>query len=351
MSERKARIGIVGIGWWATFMHIPEVQKSPSAELVAICDLDPERVQIAGDHFGIAGRYTDLSEMLERERLDGVIVGTPHVAHVAPAVAALEAGCHVLVEKPMATRAEDGRLIAATALKMGREVMVPTGLNFTRYSRKAAEWVRMGRIGEVRHVVCQMGSPLEDLMAGKPMAETKDHLFRPPASTWADPKKAGGYAWGQMSHSLAWLVYVTDLKFEQVACMEVKSPSGVDYYDAAMARATNGATISISGASTVPKHVGMHTDVRIYGSEGMIHFSNLPARLELRRRDRMDESVPLTDFEGLYDGGLPVRVFCDMCAGVAVENASNGECGARVTEAIAALYDSAATGQVIRIGA
>ena len=62
--------------------------------------------------------------------------------------------------------------------------------------------------------------------------------------------------------------------------MDVKSPAGVDYYDAAIARATNGATVSISGASTVPKHVGMHTDVRVYGTEGMIHFSNLPARLE-----------------------------------------------------------------------
>jgi len=350
MSEGKARIGIVGVGWWATFMHIPEVQKSPHAELVAICGLDAERVRVAGDHFGIAGRYTDLGAMLAAERLDGVIVGTPHVAHTAPAVAALEAECHVLVEKPMATRAEDGRLIAATALRVGREVMVPTGLNFTRYSRRAADWVRMGRIGEVRHAVCQMGSPLDDLMAGKPMVETKDHLFRPPASTWADPKKAGGYAWGQMSHSLAWLVYVADLAFESVACMDVKSPAGVDYYDAAMARATNGATVSISGASTVPKHVGMHTDVRIYGTEGMIHFSNLPARQELRRHDGADESVPLTDFEGLYDGGLPVRVFCQMCAGVQVENASNGECGARVTEAIAALYDSAASGQIIRIG-
>jgi predicted dehydrogenase len=350
MSEGKARIGIVGVGWWATFMHIPEVQKSPCAELVAICDLDEERVRIAGDHFGITGRYTDLAEMLAKERLDGVIVGTPHVAHTAPAVAALEAGAHVLVEKPMATRAEDGRLIAATAMRVRREVMVPTGLNFTRYTRRAADWVRTGRIGEVRHVVCQMGSPLDDLMAGKPMVETKDHLFRPPASTWADPNKAGGYAWGQMSHSLAWLVYVTDLEFDSVACMDVKSPTGVDYYDAAMARTTNGATVSISGASTVPKHVGMHTDVRIYGSEGMIHFSNLPARLELRRHDGADDAVPMTDFEGLYDGGLPVRVFCEMCAGRPVENASNGECGARVTECIDALYRSAASGRIEMIG-
>jgi predicted dehydrogenase len=346
-----ARIGIVGTGWWATFMHIPQIQGSPDAEVVAICDLEAERVQITGDTFGIAGRYTDVAAMLAAERLDGVIIGTPHVAHTAPAIAALEAGCHVLVEKPMATTAADGRAIAATAVRVGKQVMVPTGLNFTGYSHKAANWVRDGKIGEVRHVVCQMGSPLADLFSGMPMKETANHLFRPPASTWSDPKKAGGYAWGQMSHSLAWLVYVTDLAFESVYCMDVKSPAGVDYYDAAIARATNGATISISGASTVPKHVGMHTDVRIYGTDGMIQFSNLPARLELRRHDGADECVPLNDLEGLYDGGLPVRIFAQLCAGQVVENASDGECGARVTECIDALYRSAATGQLVRIGA
>lgn len=345
----KARIGVVGIGWWATFNHIPTVQAGEDAEIVAICDLDEERLRVAGEKFGISARYTDVGAMMAAERLDGVMISTPHVAHTAPAIAALEAGAHVLVEKPMATRAEDGRAILAAARKAGREVLVPTGLNFTAYSARAAEWVRQGRIGEVRHAVCQMGSPLDDLFAGKPMLETEDHLFRPPASTWADPKKAGGYAWGQMSHSLAWLSWVTGLGFSEMFAMDVKSPTGVDYYDAATARLTNGATVAISGASTVPKHVGMHTDVRIYGTEGCIFFSNLPARMELRRLDGKDEAVPLSDLEAGYDGGLPVRVFAALCAGKPVVNASDALCGARVTEAIDALYRSAASGMPERI--
>jgi predicted dehydrogenase len=341
-----ARIGAVGIGWWATFMHIPTVQAGRDARVVAICDRDPERLRIAGETFGIAARYTDLAAMLAEERLDGVMVCTPHVAHAGPAIAALEAGAHVLVEKPMATTAEEARAIVAAAARAGRQVLVPTGLNFTPWTARAAEWVRSGRIGVVRHAVCQMGSPLKDLFAGEPMAETAGHLFRPPASTWADPQQAGGYGWGQMSHSLAWLVHVTDLGFESVVAMDVKSPAGVDYYDAAAGRLTNGATVAISGASTVPKHVGMHTDVRIYGTEGMIFFSNLPARLELRRDDGADEAVPLTDIEAAYDGGLPVRVFAALCAGREVTNASDATCGLRVTAALEALYRSAASGRV-----
>ena len=131
--------------------------------------------------------------------------------------------------------------------------------------------------------------------------------------------------------------------------MDVKSPVGVDYYDAATGRLTNGATVAISGAATVPKHVGMHTDVRIFGSEGMITYSNLPAHLELRRHDGADEAVPMTDFEGLYDGGLPVRVFARLCAGQDVVNASDAICGVRVTEALDAIYRSAASGQLERV--
>ena len=345
-----ARIGVVGIGWWATVNHIPTIRDCREAEVVAICDLDAERLRLAGETFDIAARYRDLDEMLARERLDGVMVSTPHTAHAAPAIAALKAGCHVLVEKPMATSEADGRAIAAAAQAAGRQVLVPTGMNFTSVTAQAADWVRSGRIGEVRHAVCQMGSALEDLFAGEPMIETAGEMFRPPASTWADPKKAGGYGWGQMSHSLAWLIHVADLKFESVYCMDGKSKSGVDYYDAACARATNGATVALSGSATVPKHKGMHMDIRIFGTAGMILFDNERARLTLSRLDGVEEAIVISQAEADYDGALPVKVFARLCAGEAVVNASDAECGARVTEALDAMYRSAATGRLAMIG-
>ncbi len=342
----KARLGVVGTGWWATFNHIPTVQGGDDAEIVAICDLDADRLKTVGEQFSIAARYTDLSQMLAGENLDGVMVSTPHVAHVGPAVQALEAGCHVLVEKPMATSAADGWAIANAAKRANRQVLVPTGMNFTGFTQDAVEMVREGRIGTVRHAVCQMGSALDDLFSGEPMMETKDHLFRPPAATWADPKRAGGYGWGQMSHSLGWLLHVSGLRFQSVYCMDTKSKSGVDFYDAAVARATNGATVSLSGSATVPKHIGMHMDIRIYGTEGMLVFDNERARLSLFRMDGKDEVLHLEQSEVEYDGELPVRVFAALCAGKDVINAADGDNGARVTEALDALYRSAATGQL-----
>ncbi len=345
----KARLGVVGVGWWASFNHIPTIQADENAEIVALCDLDGERLRVVGEKFGISALYTDIGEMLAAENLDGVMVSTPHIAHTGPAIAALEAGCHVLVEKPMATSAADGHAIADAARKAGREVLVPTGMNFTAFTQKAADMVSAGRIGEVRHAVCQMGSALDDLFSGEPMLETSDHLFRPPASTWADPEKAGGYAWGQMSHSLAWLLYVSGLRFKSVYCMANMSKTGVDFYDAAIARATNGATVSLSGSASLPKQLGMHMDIRIYGTEGLIFFDSERARLELHRLDGNDEIVPLTEGEADYDGELPVHIFAALCAGKTVVNASDAENGAAVTEAIDALYRSVRTGQLALI--
>jgi predicted dehydrogenase len=191
-----------------------------------------------------------------------------------------------------------------------------------------------------------MGSALEDLFAGAPMLETRDHAFRPPASTWADPARAGGYGWGQLSHALGWLVHVADLKFESIYCLDGKSPSGVDYYDAAVGRASNGATVSLSGASTVPKQRGLHFDIRIYGSEGMIFFASESGkgRLEISRLDGQEEVVPFAAGEADYNGALPVNVFADLCAGHPVVNPADAEVGARVTEALDAMYRSAKSG-------
>ena len=263
---------MAGVGWWATFCHIPTVQADPRATLVAIADLSAERLAIVGDRFNIARRYSDYREMIEKEQLEGLIIATPHIAHAEIAVHALAKGLHILVEKPMATSSAEARAIVAAASKAGKQVLIPCGWNFRDYTDRAAEIVAEGRIGEVRHIVCQMASALADLFAGQPMVETTDHLFRPPASTWADPRQAGGYGWGQLSHALAWVYRVAGVGPQSAFALTGTSPAGVDYFDAAAVRMANGATMALSGAATVPKHCGFQMDIRIFGSEGVLLF-------------------------------------------------------------------------------
>lgn len=342
----SVRLGVVGTGWWATFNHIPAALEDGRAEVVAICDLDPARLARVGDAFGIAGRHSDVGAMLAAERLDGVMVATPHTAHTAPALTALRAGCHVLVEKPMTTAAADARALVQAAAAAGRQLLVPCGWNFADYTARAAELVAAGRIGQVEHVACQMASALSDLFSGQPMVETEGHMFRPPPSTWADPGAAGGYGWGQMSHALAWVYFVTGLAPEAAFALARQSPAGVDMHDAAAVRLRGGATMALSGSATVPKHCGFQLDVRIFGTEGMVLFDVERERLELRRHDGRDETVEMPPGSGAYDGRRPVRHFIDICAGRPAANPADAENGARVVETLDALYRSAASGRL-----
>ena len=95
-----------------------------------------------------------------------------------------------------------------------------------------------------------LSSALDDLFAGMPMRETESAMFRPPASTWADPKRAGGFGWGQLVHPLGLLFRILDLEPREVFAVTGPSPTGVDYYDAAVVRFAGGAAASLSGAAT-----------------------------------------------------------------------------------------------------
>jgi predicted dehydrogenase len=171
-------------------------------------------------------------------------------------------------------------------------------------------------------------------------------MFRPPPSTWADPRRAGGYGWGQLVHALGLLFRIVDLKPSRVFATTGKSPTGVDYYDAAVVQFTNGATAAVSGAATVPKHRGFQIDLRIFGSEGMLVLDIERERLEVRRRDGRDMIVEMPSGSGAYECEKPLNTLVDICLGRQVENQSPGHVGMRAVEVLDALYRSAASGRL-----
>ena len=110
MTDRL-RVGIIGGGWIAR-VHVPAIDAEPGLELVAACDTAIERAEaISGPRGGTA--YARWEEMLERERLDALWVCTPPLFHRGPVEAALAAGVHVYLEKPIARTLEDADAIVA----------------------------------------------------------------------------------------------------------------------------------------------------------------------------------------------------------------------------------------------
>src|SRR3712207_3958887 len=98
----RLRVGVIGLGEVAQIIHLPIIEALPERyELAAVCDISPTLLQRFGDRYGVAGRYSAAQEMLAAETLDCVFVLNSDEYHAECVVAALDAGAHVLVEKPM----------------------------------------------------------------------------------------------------------------------------------------------------------------------------------------------------------------------------------------------------------
>lgn len=122
-SGTKTRFGVVGAGLWGSF-HCKTLNALPEAELTAVCDLDPKRVQAMQDQFGARKAYTDYRELIADDDIEAITVATPDFAHGDIVMAALAAGKHVLSEKPLATTLAEAEKIAALAAKTNAKVMV-----------------------------------------------------------------------------------------------------------------------------------------------------------------------------------------------------------------------------------
>ena len=123
----KVRVGVVGLGWVSQVVHLPILTKLPDAEIVAVCDRDRSRARFVGEKFGIKRTYTDIDQMLANEGLSAIVVATSTDAHREATLASLQAGCDVLVEKPIARHYAEAVEMAEAAKSLKRKLMV--GMN------------------------------------------------------------------------------------------------------------------------------------------------------------------------------------------------------------------------------
>jgi len=348
-GSNKVRVGVIGAGWWATAAYLPLLAADARVEIAAINRLGATELERVKREFKATAAFGDYREMLAAVELDAVLVTSPHTLHFEHASAALARGAHVLVEKPMTTTAADARKLVELARQAQRHLLVPYGWNFTALAREARRLVQSGAIGDIEHVSLHMASATADLFSGEGLVEARDHMFQPACSTWADPRKAGGYGWGQLTHALGLLFRITELAPTEVFAITRPSRAGVDAYDAAVIRCANGAQGALSGAATVPKPWGFQIDLRVFGTQGMLLLDIERVRLVVRRHDRADTVVDLTTDAGAYSPAPVIDAFIRLCAGETLENDSPGLVGQRAVETLDALYRSAASGRFERV--
>lgn len=146
----EIRLGIVGLGRFAQ-LHVECLRQIPSVKIVAICDIRKEQVDVMAHELGCKG-YTDLQKMLSNESLDALDVLTPESYHYEAAMAGLEAGCHVFVEKPLESDLIEADKMIRFASEQGKLLMVGHVTRFDpRYMSMKQSLVR-GDIGRVRSI-------------------------------------------------------------------------------------------------------------------------------------------------------------------------------------------------------
>ncbi|OKP83964.1 MULTISPECIES: Gfo/Idh/MocA family protein [Paenibacillus] len=186
---KSYRIGIIGCGGIANGKHFPSLSKLKNIEIVAFCDIVEERAEQAAKQYGgkNAKVYTDYTALLEDGTIDVIHVLTPNESHAEISIAALEAGKHVMCEKPMAKTAADAKRMVEAAERTGKKLTVGYNNRFREdslYLKKLCEEGQLGHIYYAKaHAIRRRAVPTwgvfldEEKQGGGPLIDIGTHAL------------------------------------------------------------------------------------------------------------------------------------------------------------------------------
>ncbi|MGH9343000.1 MAG: Gfo/Idh/MocA family protein [Bryobacteraceae bacterium] len=271
----RIKCGVLGAGWWATFAHIPALLSCPRAELVAIQtdDLDQAR-KIAAD-FGVPHACTTTSQLLSIEGLQAVVVSSSPHLHYEQAAAALRAGKHVLIEKPMTLTTGQARELLELAGKRDLQFLISCPWHYTSHAAAAQRMIGDERLGKVRMISVLMTNPVSHLVRGDGATPTHGEgaaYLEPRVTTYSDPAIAGGgQIYAQVCHVAAYLTFLTGKSASEVFARFYSDGAQLDIYDTLDLRMQDGTIAAI--ASTGATSTNLRTyEVRVFGTEGMLYL-------------------------------------------------------------------------------
>jgi predicted dehydrogenase len=187
--DKKVRVAIIGCGGIANGKHIPGLSKLDTVELVAFCDIVEERAIQAAEQIGTTGIrvYTDYKELLKDETIDVVHVCTPNKSHSYITIDALEAGKHVLCEKPMAKTSAEARLMLEAAKRTGKKLTIGYNNRHRPDSVHLKKICERGDLGEIyyakAHAIRRRAVPTwgvflnEEEQGGGPLIDIGTHAL------------------------------------------------------------------------------------------------------------------------------------------------------------------------------
>lgn len=346
----KIGIGVVGAGSISN-MHVSNYAANPHVELRAICDVNRERAEQMAAQYQARVVYTDYKELLANPEIDAVSICTWNDTHAEIAIAALEAGKHVLSEKPLCQTVEQALQIEAAVRKSGKIFQMGFVRRFDNNAQLAKKFVDHGELGEIYYAKAsclrRLGNPGgwfadKQRSGGGPLIDIGVHIIDLSWYLMGRPKIKS--VSGAVHYKLGNRANVQGLDFYKAADYDA-SRNNVEDLATALIRFENGATLVVDASFTLHAK-GDEVCLKLFGDKGGLEVD--PALIMVS--EKYDTIVNLQP--QLNSAHLDVMTafrneidhFVD-CIRTGSTPLSTIEDGVEVMKMLCAIYESGATGR------
>jgi len=267
------KIGLIGCGNIAAY-HLNAILRHKGVESLSVTDIDRQKAEDIARRFRISNVYNDSAAMLRKEKPHAVHILTPPASHAGLAIQAMDSGCHVLVEKPMAMTIDEADSVIAAAKKNGVKLCVDHTYLFDPFITKAWQLVQTGKVGRVIHVETYYSFDLVRFRGLDTAFQSQEHwCFSLP----------GGLLLDSLPHPLSVLLHFVK---DPVNLWAVKKSNGI--LPEGLPDELRILVESEDATGSVSVSLGTRPDcfaVNIYGSEMSLHL-NLSNMTLVRRKNR-----------------------------------------------------------------
>ncbi|MBC1475578.1 Gfo/Idh/MocA family oxidoreductase [Listeria grandensis] len=352
------KIGIIGCGGIANGKHMPSLASVAEAEMVAFCDIVVERAEKAKVDFGTpnASAYTDYKELLADKTIDVIHVCTPNISHAEISVAAMEAGKHVMCEKPMAKTTVEAQAMIDASVKTGKKLTIGYQNRFRKDSQFLHEVCENKELGEIyyakakairRRAVPTWGVFLdEEAQGGGPLIDIGTHALD--LTLWMMDNYKPKYVVGNAYHKLS-------QRANAANAWGPWDPSKFTVEDSAFGFITmeNGATIVLESSWALNTLDVGEAKTSLCGTEGGADMEN-GLRINGESHSQMYETEIQLEAGGVdfYDGAgddpaeLEAQQWIDSILN-GTDPVVKPEQALVVTQILEAIYESSQTGQPV----
>jgi predicted dehydrogenase len=338
----RVGFGVIGAGLFGE-NHALVYSRLPGVELVAVCDQNEERAREVAERYGARAHYTDYAQLLADPDIQAVSIATPDFAHTEIALAAAEAGKHILCEKPLATTVAEAQSVVDAAGRAGVKLMVDFHNRANPPFVAARDNVQNGTIGIPAYGYARLSNttfvPLEML-------------------SWADRSSALYFLGSHAVDIMRFILNDTVVRVQAVSRSGILQKLGVDAPDfhVAIAEFARGAVVTFEHAWILPPSQPMVYDfkVELLGSEGAVYIdSSHHGAFVLHAGGRLSygDVLGTTPTSDLRVGGFVLEAIARFVDAVLYDQPvlATGEDGVEATRIVDAIKRSAETGQPVDV--